>query len=330
MQRSKKWRTQSNDSSVEVSQKSKEWQKQSYAYLKAEIAQIAFQMKTQLYNIYGQGPNPEDSLPGPSAAIEREIPRDALPPLALDRLVECFNLNAQERKLLVFCAGWEIDETFIEQYGLVEKEFICDHPSLRLLQKLIPDFTDDLLYPYRVLQKFRLIEVSPPHDLLPHSPLKIDVSVLQYLLGFTHDTYAPLTNRSRFTPKPFSNTLEVIPDSYRKSAEQLHTLWTDEHPQPLATVQLCGPDLDANHYVAALTCDKLNQSLYRVDLKPFSIPEDFTLFHDWLIWWHRRALLQEDVLLIHCGNPAALNPHQEFQLAEIIRTVKTPLILSSS
>jgi ATPase family associated with various cellular activities (AAA) len=315
--------------------RSQEWREKSYDYLKAEIAQIIAQIQIYCHKVYGQSLHPDDLLSNPSEEIKSQTHDETPPPLALEWLCKCFGLSARERTLLIICAGWEFEAALVDQYSLFIDEPISTSPSLRLLQKLIPDLDNSLLSPHSALQKFQLIEASSNDTLLPDSPLKIDCSVLQYLLGNGYyDPYEPPSVPARkrfFNRKPSFKWLAHIPASYYKNAEQLHALLTDKHTLN-PTVQLCSPDPDANHQIATLACNNLGQDLYRVSLDRlfFSSPADLPAFHNWLIWWHRRALLQNDVLFIHCGNLPELYAHQKFLLTEIIQTLTTPVILSSS
>jgi hypothetical protein len=327
-------------------QKSQEWREQSYNYLKAEITQIIAQIQLYRHEQYGQSLNPDDSPSDPSEEIKGEALDETPPPLALEHLCKCFNLNAQERTLLVICAEWGLNETLRAQYSPFVENPSFTLPSLRLLQKLIPDLDDSLFSPHGVLRKFQLIRSISTDTLLPDSSLKIDISVLQYLLG--RDYYDPykqpndafrkkqLNRKESFNRKiafdhnQSFNWIIHIPSSYYKNAEQLQTLLTNKHAlSPI--VQLCGPDSKANHKVATLACNNLGQDLYHISLDRFffSSPEDLSAFYNWLIWWHRRALLQNDVLFIQCDHGNKLFSHRNLLLTEIMQTLTTPVILSS-
>jgi AAA+ superfamily predicted ATPase len=329
-------------------QKSQKQRNESYHYLKAEIAQIVAQIQLYHHKEDGQSLNSDDSPSNLSEEIKSEALDETPPPLALEHLCKCFDLNAQERTLLVICAGWEFDETLTDQY----RPFVADHPSifpsLRLFQKLVPNLDDSLLSPHSALQKFQLIrsistdtlppnsplqgfqfiEVSSTDPLLPDSPLKIDISVLQYLLG--HDYYDPYELTDDPTPKQSFEWVDHIPASYYENAEQLHALLTDKHVlNPI--VKLCGLDPDANYQIATLACKNLGQDLYR--LHPGSLfsrsSEDCSAFDNWLIWWHRRALLKDEVLFINCDRIPKLGSHRTVLLTEMTQTLTTPIILSS-
>ncbi len=143
----------------------------------AEIGLVRQMLEAQGTNpteIASPSPNPNPNTP---IFIAETM---AFPP-ALDRLCQTFSLSTFERRVLVFCAGMELDPTFERLCQKVAGDAQRAYPTFQLAMALFSDFHWTALRDSSPLHHYQLIEVreSP----LISSALRIDRSVLYYLMG---------------------------------------------------------------------------------------------------------------------------------------------------
>jgi AAA+ superfamily predicted ATPase len=242
----------------------------------------------------------------------------------LDQLCDTFNLSDLERNILILCAGVGIDRALAADCAALEKQTKFEFVTLGLAQSIFGEFSPRLLNTGKPLMKWQLIDSSVGH--LIEKSLKIDDWVLQFLLG--NDEPTPLAHSGILEPEWFCDGLKSVPPSYDEPAKELHRCWRDIQ-SPQQTLQLCGPDPIAHQQIAAITCDQFDWSLFTIDLDTLSTL-DVNGLRNWLVWWHRRAMLHDHVLLVEYDNPAHFSPSEKKALATIRKTLKTPLVLSGS
>jgi ATP-dependent 26S proteasome regulatory subunit len=292
------------------------WRDFNFQYLNREISHL--QQKIQ------QTIEPSEAEEPILEAPEIPQPKDISPP-TLQSLCEEFGLSQLERDLLIMCVAAEIDFSFgqllHQSLGNVQSPYptihtaltISSYPGIHIYNRNLPLF------------KWQIVDITSSGNLVT-APLKIKPWALQYLLGYD---YEPPEYQGMLTPNRFTSPLRSIPSSYSDHADELYELWVDdEDDASTKTVQLCGPDPLANQHIASLASEQMGLVLYTIDLDALAQLKSDAI-SDWLMWWHRRALLQGHVLLVNCRDTSPPNPHKSTWIAELEKTLTTFLIFNS-
>ena len=264
------------------------WREANQRYLAAALAEVRELL---------QGNTPASGIESGTA------PGGAL--TTLDALTAMFELSPFERRVLLLCAGVELDPSFgprCATFGLALAAF--------------PDAHWSALTPTSPLRRWRLIEVVSGADGLAASPLRIDERILHYLLGAAcvderlQGIVAPVPPPLALPPALPSGQLAP---SQRGVAERLARLWAGaERAAACPVVQLGGDDLAGRRAVAAAACARLGLQLWGMDAAdiPASGAERETLAR----LWERESILVQAALLIEAEGAAearALAPFVE-------------------
>src|SRR5881227_2870972 len=154
---------------------------------------------------------------------------------ALDALSALFGLTSFERRIVLFCAGMELDGDFANSCAAAPGSGGNPWPSFGLALAAFPDAHWDALGNNAPLRRWRLIEICGDGP-LAHSRLRIDERVLFFLTGVSQ-----LDARLASLVEPLREMAEIS-DSQRPIVDRLEITWksafTSRHPLP--ALQLCG------------------------------------------------------------------------------------------
>jgi ATP-dependent 26S proteasome regulatory subunit len=247
---------------------------------------------------------------------------------ALSRLCRQFELSPLEQDILVLCAGVEIEPSLVSLCKQVSSNESEDSPfrgvsvefvSTYLRPDLSPSSRASILGSQSPLFQWNLVQRQ--NGFRSQTEIRIESWTLEYLMGVES---IPLPYRGNLSPLLVEVELQSIPDSYLETAKQLFHLWTRHSAHQ--TVQLCGSETEAKQQIAAIACQQYGWSLHSIHLDALGI--DPTTQRNWIIWWHRRALLSRCVLLVEYGDPSRLDPRQKTLLNDLRKILTTPLLLS--
>src|SRR5262249_7756057 len=112
--------------------------------------------------------------------------RAAMPALsALDTLCAMFGLSEFERRIVLLCAGVELDGQFAARCAASPGSGGKPWPSFGLALASFPDPHWDALANNRPLRRWGLVETSGNEPLVSN-PLRIDERILFFLTGVSH------------------------------------------------------------------------------------------------------------------------------------------------
>ena len=260
---------------------------------------------------------------GVAAAQEfAESERASMPaPSALETLAATFGLTSFERRILLMCAGAELDSRFASLFAAANKDLRSPLPTFSMALAAFEDAHWGALLPAQPLRFWRLVEVLPG-DCLTTSPLRIDERILHYLAGMP-----ALDERLRGLTEPL-NPQGGLPASQRAVAERValglsrlgrQTSW------PL--VQLCGSDVAGKRAVAAAACALLGLTprVMAVSVAPRGTP-DVDLF---VRLWERETALNPVGLLLEFDDAETPDAHADGSLKRLIESLHSPLLIST-
>jgi len=272
----------------------------------------------------------------------------AAPP-ALDTLCATFGLTSFERRILLMCAGVELDARFGGLYAAANPEVRSTLPTFSLALAAFADAHWSALLPTQPLRFWRMIEVSPGESLTT-SPLRIDERILHYLAGMpsfderlrslTEPVASIFGGRSGGQgPPPDDGDGQRPPlqselsASQRALAELIAARWPQANLRPDGSrsrwpvVQLCGSDGVSRRAVAANASAALG---LRLSVMPaHAVPRAVAELDLFIRIWEREAALAPSALLLEYDDTENSDSQAESGLKRMVETLRSPLLISA-
>lgn len=283
------------------------WHEANQAHLTAAL----YEVRVALMNLLPESP----AATSPDAAdFDLEIPA------AIDTVCNSFELSSFERKLLLMCAGAEMDARFPELYGTLQGDARRTQPTFGLAMAAFEDAHWSALAPGRPLRRCHLIEIGQG-DALTSSPLRISGRVLHFLAGINSidERLDPLVK-----PWPKPSTLVA---SHEAIAEKIAATWSQAQGGPaIPIVELCGNEPEAKRNIAATAAALVGLELHIVSARNIaSAPAEIDLF---LRLWQREAVLSSSALLLELDDDA-VDPLHAATIATLMDSIRGALVVSS-
>jgi len=161
---------------------------------------------------------------------------------ALDVIVQRFGLSNFESRVLMLCAGVELDSGFRALCGDL------GYPTFSLALGALPNAHWSALTPAAPLRRWHLIEVKTA-DSVATSRLKIDERILHFLtgVGYLDEPLSALLEPVQVTV-PLAKSQEAV-------AHRIQAAWSGLPPGTAPSViQICGDDRAAKRAVARAAC----------------------------------------------------------------------------
>jgi hypothetical protein len=241
-------------------------------------------------------------------------------PGALEELSSTFGLSSFEQKILVMCAGVELDSSFAALCAAAQGDAARQYPTFSLALSAFPDAHWSAVSPASPLRYWRLIEFAVGAGITA-SALRISEWALSFLAGVPH-----LDEQLAGYVVPVAQPA-LIAASHEASANKIvrHLLACQSRRQaPL--VQLCGGDTPAKLSIVSLVGRQAGWKIYRLpaDCVP-AAPADLDNFRR---LWERETALTQSVLLVDCegtepGDGARFDAARRF-----LDTYRGPLFLA--
>ena len=294
------------------------WEEANQSCLMGELADLRAQLESFLAHAAHQdgvrAVRPLEPEP------ERVFPSMEFPPAA-EILTRVFGLSRFERRILLMCAGVELDSRLAGLLRDAAKDLHYQPPAFSFAMAAFEDAHWSALLPTRPLRYWRLVEVGPGNTLTT-SPLRIDEQILHYLAGT-----ASLDERLRVMTRPVLAG-EDLPASQQELARQIHACWRQSGAgTELPIVQLSGADRRSRYAVAAAACDLLGLNL-RV-IADSTIPRSAEELDLLVRLWEREVRLSPIGLMIELDE---LEPTETQAAAaaasRLIERLRAPLMVS--
>jgi hypothetical protein len=294
------------------------WKEANQSHLTAALSEVRVALARFLSYADGETAIEEDAAE-PQLAPEGDSATEETG--ALETLCATFGLSAFERKILLMCAGVELDFRFAGLYAAGSREAKPSYPTFSLALSAFEDRHWSALLPTRPLRYWHLVEMLPG-DGLTTSPLRIDERVLHYLAGISC-----IDDRLRCVTEPV-RAAEALPPSQRAIADQVADSWYRTNWQAGGPVlQLCGGEAGGKRSVAAAACAKLGLNL-RV-LTASLVPRGAADLDLFIRLWEREVALSPTAMLVECDDVEPSEPAGESAIKRLLETLRSPLLLSA-
>ena len=250
----------------------------------------------------------------------REASEDRSP--TLDALAALFGLSPFERRLMLLCAGIELDGDFASHCGAAPGSAGNPWPSFGLALAAFPDAHWDAMAPRRPLRHWRMIEVVG-NGALVSNRLQIDERMLFFLTGVTS-----CDERLTGLVEPLRESPEVA-QSQQPVLESLAGTWELAFAAhtALPALQLCGPDAGARRTLAAALAARLGIGMFR--LQAALLPVHLSELENLHRLWEREAILRNVALMLDSDRIEPNDAPRELAIDRWIELSHTPLLVSS-
>ncbi len=213
---------------------------------------------------------------------------DGRPP-ALVALSQTLRLSSFERRILLLCAGVELDSSLAALCARLEAGAPHPWPTFSLALSLFPDAHWSALSPAAPLRYWRLIQADREPSLTT-CPLRIDERILHYLAGVDY-----ADERLWGTLRSWRAEAE-LPASHQALAAAIAHACSSPAATHAAVIELSGGEKQSKRDVAALACGQLSLGLYVVSVP--SVPGNLSELEALARLWGREALLARAALLV--------------------------------
>ncbi len=229
----------------------------------------------------------------------KEAPLGKNPPLSsFDLLCRAFDLSIFEKSILLLCAGMELEGDFPGLCAKLHGDEKRRYPTFSLALSCLPDPHWSALVPDAPLREWQFVDVKNKES-IAHSPLRIQESVLHYLLGIPQ-----IDTRLKGMAEPVDMEKDIV-SSHKKTAAKIVKALTaaTEKLGKMPVIELCGVDPCSKNEVAFEICSMLGLKLFRL---PFElIPTDPKVLDRMVRLWSREAVLNLRALIVECDD---INP----------------------
>jgi ATPase family associated with various cellular activities (AAA) len=286
----------------------------------AHLSTALFEIRAQLEKVCAQA----DSRPFEDGDSTRRAEPGcaawsfARPP-ALETVCSLFGLSSFERKVLLLCAGAEMDARFQRLFAGAQRDPHRLQPTFSLALSAFPDAHWSALTPARPLRRWRLLEVGEG-DTLVTSSLRIQETVLHYLAGVPC-----LDERLQPLVRPVAESPSLVA-SHLVIARRIAAAWPDtnrESGPPI--VELCGIASANKRAIAAAAAAMAGLQLHA--MPAWSLPPSAVEIETLLRLWEREAVLHSSALLLECDDESQDAPAAA--IAWLMETTRTPLVVST-
>jgi AAA+ superfamily predicted ATPase len=209
---------------------------------------------------------------------------------ALKTLVNLFDLSSFEKKILLLCAGVELDAEFNQIIQQLLGSSSQNLPTLSLALSAFEDAHWSALTPEGPLRYWRLIEVEKT-NLLTSASCWIDESILHYLTGLPQ-----LDHRIRDW-LPFIEPKESLAPSHQQLADEISNQiaqfdFFDEYP----IIQLKGGSIEDRMAITTAALSTYQMPVFKLSIN--LLPNNIKDLADFTLLWNRMSMLNHCALFI--------------------------------
>jgi hypothetical protein len=304
---------------MKVEEKAISWYEANQRYLMTAVSEVRAFLEARIETMNNVKENQRKFYEFEN--ILKEVLCDMSPLPALETICKSFNLSQFERKILLLCAGMELDGAFASLCASANGDKQHNYPTFGLALSLFPEAHWSALSPVAPLRRWRLIETDG-RDILTISPLKLDERVLHYLAGVPY-----MDEKLIGIIEPVMPADRLVP-SHTELAKRLADRWfKSENGSGFSVLQLCGNEADDIQNLALAICTNLGLNLYRMNAN--YIPSSLNEAHSLIRLWEREAVLSSSALLLDSSSIDKSDESKMNVIHQFIKYLGSALIISS-
>lgn len=292
------------------------WNLANQSYLMAALQNIRQEL-LEYYAILN-----ESELPTGKQQAQKTLVKAAadLPfPSALDRLTNVLGLSDFERKIILMCAGIELDAHFSTLITSIQGN--SDYPSFSLAFSVFPEAHWSAIAPTSPLRYWQLIRLNEEEH-VTKSPLRIDEHILHYLTGVSYLD-------QRLEPLIYSVPSDQnIVSSHVELAQGIVDIFSsNDAPPQWPIIHLGGDNESDKEMIAACACSMMNLNLYALPMHV--LPTTTQEIKELANLWDREAALNASALFLDCADLDTSDKPKLQLVKQFIEKVQGVLLLGS-
>ncbi|MBV6625811.1 MAG: ATP-binding protein [Rivularia sp. (in: Bacteria)] len=205
---------------------------------------------------------------------------------ALVSLSRRFGLSQFEQKVLLLCAGMELDTRIASLCAKAQNDSKSPYPTFALALSLFNEPAWDVVSPERPLRYWRLIEINQVGSQpLITSAIKAEERIVNYLKGLNY-----LDDRLASLVMPVETSVGILPPSQETIVETIiDHLKQANSATHLPIIELLGSDSSSKELIASHTATVFGLQLYR--LPSGLLPTPAAELETFLRLWQRESIL---------------------------------------
>lgn len=306
-----------------TTKKSINWDEANQRYLMAAVKEIREELQLFLDSLNNKD-NKEESKSSGLTVANKELKKAAgeMPaPAAIETLTTIFNLSSFERKILLMCAGIELDSDFSKLVAEFQGDPSLMLPTFSTALAVFPDAHWSALSPNAPLRYWQLIELDSS-QLLTKSRLKIDERVLHFLAGVDQ-----LDERLAGIVDPYFPENDLV-ESHEKIVNQIINAFTHRSADTiLPVIQMNGEDKADNLEIVANAASSLGLRLWTIPA--FAIPVSLKEVSELARVWNREAALSASALFLDCSEMDSGDTSRMQAITAFCESIKGILFIGS-
>lgn len=286
------------------------WKKANKEYLLASIKLVKEEL--EYYSRQSKRQVGEAFQPSNEATIIfQEIQNQLSAPAAIDVLTNMFGLSSFERKILLICAGVELQNDVSVLVAKVQGGTELVQPSFNLAMSAFSGAHWSAISPDSPLRKWDLIKFKNG-SLIAKSRLQIDEPILHYLTGFKY-----LDERLRQIIKLAENPIPLAASQQNAVNRITRACASKKQEGGVPIVLMEGEEDGDQELIAAALAQKMEKKLHRISIH--SIPIQTTEITRLAQLWNREAKLNAGMLYL---DSRGLNENDPVRVQTIINFIE--------
>jgi hypothetical protein len=298
------------------------WLEGNQRYLMQAIAEVRQEIESSLAHKNNDGRQSNGRNVATPGSPTAQGPPQLQPPSAIESLCSIFQLSSFERKILLLCAGVELDSSFTDLLVRLHRDDRHHQPTFGLALGAFSDAHWSALSPARPLRYWQMIDLAAG-DSLTGASLCIQERILHYLAGVQY-----LDQRLRHQFRPVVPPEQLVP-THAAMADNIASIWNEAASRgKLPVIELCGDERTSKKAIAAVAAQKFGLQLN--SLSAWSLPHIASgELVQQLRLWEREAILSSSALLLECDDADTPESLPAGVLGSLVEWVRSPLIIST-
>lgn len=251
----------------------------------------------------------------------KKLEKDMPAPPSIDVITSIFGLSSFERKVLLMCAGVELDSEFASLISSIQGGQGQILPTFSLALSVFSDAQWNALSPGSPLRYWHLIEIDS-NQLITKSPLRINERVLHYLAGIQH-----LDENLEGYVEACIESYELVQSHLELVNNITQTYSSANGTSTFPLIRLNGNELVDNLGIASNVCSTLGLSLYSMSGR--IIPENIKEMTHLLRIWNRESALGAGALFLDCHETDKADASRSQLLSTFCNNIQSVIFLSS-
>jgi hypothetical protein len=304
---------------MKVEEKAISWYEANQRYLMTAVSEVRAFLEDRIETMNNVKENQRKFYDFENILKETSCDMSPLP--AIETICRSFNLSQFERKILLLCAGMELDGAFASLCASANGDKQHNYPTFGLALSLFPDAHWSALSSVSPLRRWHLIEIGN-RESITKSPLSIDERVLHYLAGVPY-----MDEKLTGVIEPVKSSYMIAP-SHSELAHRISERWLkSENSSSLPIIQLCGYDPEDIQNIAHVVCANLNLNLLKMNAN--FIPSSLNEIHSLIHLLERESVLTSSVLLLECRNIETTDEARKNIIQQFINYLNSAFIISN-